>query len=169
MNIWSQIASLGAAVAAFGPPILTKADEQPAQVDLPTIDAGNHPVAVASVRAPVEHPDGNLFEDTVGSLARPVAVTPAAIQPAATPVDRAPGAPPSRPRGETSRRPNGGTASGEERYGGMRGCAVLVGVTAAAGDRLLRSAPRGQNRRGEAMNLLRRRQLRLRNRIADLS
>ena len=116
MNVWSQIARLGAAVAAFGPPILTKADEQPDQVDLPTIDAANEPVAAATISAPVEDPDRYLFEDTEGSLARPVAVTPGAIQPAAGPVDRAPGAPPSRAKGEPSRRPDG-RPHGDSRHG----------------------------------------------------
>jgi len=37
MEIWTQLARLGAALAAFGPPVLTGADEAPNQVDMPTL------------------------------------------------------------------------------------------------------------------------------------
>ncbi len=45
MEIWVELARLGAAIAAFGPPVLTGADEEPNQVDMPTLGTSEQPTA----------------------------------------------------------------------------------------------------------------------------
>jgi hypothetical protein len=45
MEIWVELARLGAAIAAFGPPVLTGADEEANQVDMPTLGVGEQPTA----------------------------------------------------------------------------------------------------------------------------
>jgi len=45
MEIWAELARLGAVIAAFGPPALTATDEEPNQVDMPTLGVGEYPTA----------------------------------------------------------------------------------------------------------------------------
>ena len=79
MNIWSQIARLGAALAALGTPILAKADDEPDQVEMPTLDADNQPVAAATIEATTVDPDKNLVEDTMAAPSPYIAAVPAGI------------------------------------------------------------------------------------------
>lgn len=75
MKIWSDIARLGAVVAAFGPPVLTKAENEVNQVDLPTLGVGEQPSATLLLEVPASpindvrdvdenaHPDPTQFEN----------------------------------------------------------------------------------------------------------
>src|SRR3972149_871519 len=63
MKLWSQLARLGAAVAAFGPPILTEAEDEPDQAALPTLDRSNQPDAAASGKALALDADQDLLKD----------------------------------------------------------------------------------------------------------
>lgn len=51
MEIWAELARLGAAIAVFGPPVLTQADEEPNEVDMPTLGVGEQPTASQLLRA----------------------------------------------------------------------------------------------------------------------
>lgn len=62
MKLWSQFARLGAAVAALAPAV-AEADDEPEQVEMPTLDANNQPVAAATIAAESVDRDANLLED----------------------------------------------------------------------------------------------------------
>jgi hypothetical protein len=108
MNVWSQIAALGAVVAAFGPPFFSEADEEPDRATLPTIDVGDQPVAAASIDAPAGDADANLLEDTQGVLAQPDADVPAPTRLPSALENRAQLPPRSRPKPEGRPRANVG-------------------------------------------------------------
>jgi hypothetical protein len=78
MNIWSQIARLGATVAAFAPPILVRADGDAEQVALPT-EGGAQPAASLTLQREItpdelqdvdrnELPDLGTFTDPYTAL-----------------------------------------------------------------------------------------------------
>lgn len=94
MNIWSQIARLGAAVAAFGPPVLTEAADEPDQVIIPTLGVTDQPVA-GVVMESREVPAEPLEIEVVGVVTDPYI----AALPADTAVPAAPDAQAPRPRG----------------------------------------------------------------------
>jgi len=88
MKLWSQLARLGAAAAAFGPPILTEAEDQPDQVAIPTIDTSNQPVAAASIEAPAVDADQDLVEDMAPAPTPNVAVQPDPVRLPTLPEER---------------------------------------------------------------------------------
>jgi len=99
MKLWSQLARLGAAVAAFGPPILTEAEDEPEQVAIPTLDTSNQPVAAASIEAPALDADRDLVEDMAPAPTPFVAALPVPVQPPAFAEERAAGLPRTGPKG----------------------------------------------------------------------
>ena len=94
MNIWSQIARLGAAVAAFGPPVLTEAADEPDQVTIPALGVTDQPVAGVVMQSR-EVPAEPLEIEVVGVVTDPYV----AALPADTAVPAAPDAPVRQPRG----------------------------------------------------------------------
>lgn len=122
MKLWSQLARLGAAVAALAPAV-AEADDEPDQVEIPTLDTNNQPVAAATIRAESVDPDANLIEDMNPAPTPYVGALPAAIQVPQLPEDRTSGPPPARRKGGAKRRvdvlPHGKTwHGGGQRYGG---------------------------------------------------
>jgi hypothetical protein len=122
MKLWSQLARLGAAVAALAPAV-AEADDEPDQVEIPTLDTNNQPVAAATIGAESVDPDENLIEDMNPALTPYVAALPAAILVPPLPDDRTPGPPPARPEGGAKPHadvlPHGKTwHGGGQRYGG---------------------------------------------------
>jgi len=119
--LWSQLARLGAAVAALSPTV-ADADDEPDQVELPTLDTNNQPVAAATIEAPNVDPDANLVED-MATASRPyVAALPAPIQTPPAPEDRTPDPPRNRPKGGAKPHPEGKSHirswhGGGQRYG----------------------------------------------------
>lgn len=122
MRLWSQLARLGAAVAAFGPPVLAEADEEPDQVTVPTLGFTGQPVAevVESSAVPPEPLEvealGTGADQYIAALPADTAVPPA-------PNTQLPG--PKRARGiEESRLHGSGRPGlrpwhgGGQRYGG---------------------------------------------------
>jgi len=109
MNIWSQIARLGAA-AAFGPPVLTEAADEPDKVNIPALGVTDQPVAGVVMEAR-EVPAEPLEIEVVGVVTDPyVAALPADTSVPNAPGGQAPGPrgptrPDARPRGDRSRRP----------------------------------------------------------------
>ncbi len=83
MHIWSQIARLGAFLAAFGPPVLTETDNEPEKTALPTIGFTDQPVAEAV------DVDAQPTRDELANVNLPddFAAIPNAIQPPAPPND----------------------------------------------------------------------------------
>ena len=83
MHIWSQIARLGAFVAAFGPPVLAEAENEPEKAALPTVGFTDQPVAevvdVDAQRTRDELANVNLPDD--------FAAIPVAVQPPVLPND----------------------------------------------------------------------------------
>ena len=79
MHIWSQIARLGAFVAAFGPPVLTETDNEPEKAALPTVGLTDQPVAEAV------DVDAHRTRDELAIVNVPddFAAIPAAVQPPA--------------------------------------------------------------------------------------
>jgi hypothetical protein len=110
MNIWSQIARLGAAVAAFGPPVLTEAADEPDQVTIPTLGVTDQPAAAVVMEAPATPPKP-LEVEVVGIATDPyVAALPADTSVPNAPSVQAPGprgptGPVAGPRGDRNRRP----------------------------------------------------------------
>ena len=122
MKLWSQLARLGAAVAALAPAV-AEADDDPEQVEIPTLDTNNQPVAAATIAAPVVDPDANLIEDMDPVLTPYTVALPAAVQVTPTPEDRTPGPPRTRPKGRAKPHadvfPHGKSwHGGGQRYGG---------------------------------------------------
>jgi hypothetical protein len=77
MHIWSQIARLGAFVAAFGPPVLAEAENEPEKAALPTVGVTDQPVAeVVDVDAQRTHDELANINVPDGFAAIPVAVQP---------------------------------------------------------------------------------------------
>ena len=98
MKLWSQLARLGAAVAALSPAI-AEADDDPEQVEIPTLDTNNQPVAAATIAATTVDPDANLMEDVNPVLTPYTVALPAHVQLPLAPEDRTPGPPRTRPKG----------------------------------------------------------------------
>lgn len=122
MRLWSQIARLGAAVAALSPAV-AEADDEPDQLDIPTLDANNQPVATATIGAESVDPDANLSEDMAPNVTPYAAVLPAAIQLSPPPDDRIPGPSRARPKGGAKPHPAAMAHAkswygGGQRYGG---------------------------------------------------
>lgn len=121
MKLWSQLARLGAAVAALAPAV-AEADDEPDKVEIPTLDTNNQPVAVATLGAESVDPDANLTEDMLINPKLQAAV-PAAIQLPPAPEDSTPGPPRTRPKGgakpHANSLPHGKSwHGGGQRYGG---------------------------------------------------
>jgi hypothetical protein len=122
MKLWSQLARLGAAVAALAPAV-AQADDEPDQVEMPTLDITNQPVAVATIGAASVDPDASLLEDMVINPKLHVASLPLATQLPPLPEDRTPGPPRTSPKGAGKAHPNVMAHSkswhgGGQRYGG---------------------------------------------------
>jgi hypothetical protein len=100
MELWSQLARIGAAAAALSPAI-AEADDDPEQVEMPTLDTNNQPVAVASIDASALDPDANLIEDTMAGPSPYIAAVPTAIPVPTIPEGRTPGPGRARPKGGT--------------------------------------------------------------------
>jgi hypothetical protein len=116
MKLWSQLARLGAAVAALSPAI-AEADDDPEQVEIPALDTNNQPVAAATIAATAVDPDANLIEDMSPVLTPYTAALPATVQLPPAPEERTPGPPRTRPKG--SAKPHSdATPHGKSWYGG---------------------------------------------------
>ena len=98
MKNWSRLAYLGAAAVALAPAV-AKADDEPDQVEMPTLDTDNQPVAAATMEAESVDPDANLIEDMQINPRAQVAALPVAPQPPLPPEDRTPRPPRTRPKG----------------------------------------------------------------------
>ena len=85
MHIWSQIARLGAFVAAFGPPVLAETDSEPDKAALPTFGFTDQPVAEAV------DVDASTPREEMANIALPdqFAALPAVVEPPALPNDKA--------------------------------------------------------------------------------
>ena len=70
MKLWSQLARLGAAVAAFGPPVLAEADDEPDQATVPTLGITDQPAAAVVMEAPAPPPEP-LELEVVGMVTDP--------------------------------------------------------------------------------------------------
>jgi hypothetical protein len=116
VRLWSQLARLGAAVAALSPAV-AEADDEPDQVEIPTLDANNQPVAAATIGAESVDPDANLIEDMDPAVRPYTADLPAAIQLPSPPDDRTPGPPRARPKGGAKPHP-AAMAHGKSWHGG---------------------------------------------------
>ena len=83
MHIWSQIARLGAFVAAFGPPVLAEADNGPDKAALPTFGFTDQPVPEAV------DVDASTSREDLANIALPdqFAAFPAAVQPPVLPTE----------------------------------------------------------------------------------
>ncbi len=81
MPTWSQIARLGAFVAAFGPPVLAETDNEPDNAALPTFGFTDQPVAEAV------DVDASTPREEMANIALPdqFAAVPAAVEPPALP------------------------------------------------------------------------------------
>ena len=116
MKLWSQLARLGAAVAALSPAI-AEADDDPEQVEIPALDTNNQPVAAATIAATAVDPDANLIEDMSPVLTPYTAAVPAPVQLPPVPDDRSSGPPRTPPKG--SAKPHSdATPHGKSWYGG---------------------------------------------------
>jgi hypothetical protein len=98
MKLWSQFARLGAAVAALAPAV-AEADDDPEQVEMPTIDADKKPVAAATIGTENVDPDANLIEDMEIYPESHVADVPATPQIPSPQEERTLGPPRARPKG----------------------------------------------------------------------
>jgi len=128
MEIWAELARLGAAIAAFGPPVLTGAYEELNQVDMPTLGAADQPTAnlVLDVAgAPNDdvrdvdenaHPDPTLFMDPYTALVPQQSVL-APLPDKLTGKSGKPGATPSTKRIGGDRPRSRGWHGGGQRYG----------------------------------------------------
>ena len=121
MKLWSQLARLGAAVAALSPAV-AEADEEPDQVEIPTLDTNNQPVAAATIGTESVDPDANLIEDMLIDPKFHVATVPTGVQLPAAPED---GTGPTRTRAKGSAKPQASRIAhgkswhgGGQRYGG---------------------------------------------------
>ena len=119
MRLWSQLARLGAAAAALAPAV-AEADDEPDQVEIPTLDSNNQPVAAATIGSDVD-PDANLIEDMQVQTKFPVADVPAGPRLPSAADDRAPD--PRRtladPKPHVKVMPHGKSwHGGGQRYGG---------------------------------------------------
>ncbi len=85
MPTWSQIARLGAFVAAFGPPVLAETDNEPDNAALPTFGFTDQPVAEAV------DVDASTPREEMANIALPdqFAAVPAAVEPPTLPNDKA--------------------------------------------------------------------------------
>jgi hypothetical protein len=96
MKLWSQTARLGAAAAALVP-VIARADDDPEQVEMPTLDPDNQPVAAATIGTENVDPDANLIADMEIYPKLHVAAVPATRQLPPPPQERTPGPPRARP------------------------------------------------------------------------
>jgi hypothetical protein len=97
MKLWSQFARVGAAVAVLAPAV-ADADDDPEQVEMPTLDADNQPVAAATIGAENVDADANLIADMEIYSNLHVAAVPAAPQLPTPPQERTPGPPRTHPK-----------------------------------------------------------------------
>jgi hypothetical protein len=122
MKLWSQFARLGAAVAALAPAV-AEADDEPDQVEIPTLDVNNQPVAAATIGAETADPDANLIEDMEAYPKFHVAAVPATPELPPPAEERTPGPSRTRPKGGAKTHakvmPHSRTwHGGGQRYGG---------------------------------------------------
>ena len=110
MKLWSQLARLGAAVAAFGPPVLAEADDEPDRVTVPTLGITDQPAAAVVMKAPTPPPEppelevaGMATDPYVAALPADTSVSNAANVQAPGP--RVPTGPDAGRRVDRSRRP----------------------------------------------------------------